>query len=138
MRNYVENVLSKAQYEYEKDPEPSLNQIVELLPKAYERYNNKRKEINFESATNVYIYLPEDKFCKISCKGEGLEVIDKKDFDDDRYVTYEIDYKLLYRIIKGPRYSHWNNAEVGSHIMFSRSPEIYERGLYFSMNYFHS
>ena len=135
---YVENVLSKAQYEYEKDPEPSLNQIVELLPKAYERYNNKRKEINFESTTNVYIYLPEDKFCKISCKGEGFEVIDKKDFDDDRYVTYEIDYKLLYRIIKGPRYSHWNNAEVGSHIMFSRSPEIYERGLYFSMNYFHS
>ena len=76
--------------------------------------------------------------CKISCKGNGYEVIDKKELKDARYVTYEVDYKLLYRILRGPRYAHWNNAEIGSHILFSRRPEVYERGLYFSMNYFHA
>ena len=97
----------------------------------------KREEIKFNSDTNVYIYLPENKLCKVSCNGFGYEVIDASDFDDKKYVTYKLDYKLLHRILKGPRFAHWNNAEIGSHIMFSRKPEIYERALYFSMNYFH-
>jgi len=67
--------------------------------------------------------------CKISCKGDGFEIIDQENFNDERYVTYNVDFKLLYRILRGPRYAHWNNAEIGSHIMFSRRPEVYERGL---------
>jgi len=35
-------------------------------------------------------------------------------------------------------YAHWNNAEIGSHIEFERQPEIYERKLYYSMNFFHA
>ena len=135
---YVEEVLSKHKYEYEYDESPTIDQFLELLPKAYERYEDKRKEINFSSDTNVYIYLPSNKMCKISCKGAGFEIIDEKDFSDEKYVTYKVDPKLLYRILRGPRYAHWNNAEIGSHIMFSRKPEVYERGLYFSMNYFHT
>jgi UDP-MurNAc hydroxylase len=134
---YVEEVLSKFKYEYEDDSEPKLEQFLELIPDAYKRYNNKREEIQFESDTNVYIYLPENKMCKISCKGDGFQIIDQENFNDERHVTYSVDFKLLYRILRGPRYAHWNNAEIGSHIMFSRRPEIYERGLYFSMNYFH-
>jgi UDP-MurNAc hydroxylase len=134
---YVEEVLSKFKYEYEDDSEPKLQQFLELIPDAYKRYNSKREEIRFESDTNVYIYLPENKMCKISCKGDGFEIIDQENFNDERYVTYNVDFKLLYRILRGPRYAHWNNAEIGSHIMFSRRPEVYERGLYFSMNYFH-
>lgn len=135
---YVEEVLSKHRYEYENDETPTLDQFLELLPKAYEMYDKKRNEINFSSDTNVYIYLPEGKMCKISCKGEGFQIIDEKYFSDQKYVTYKVDPKLLYRILRGPRYAHWNNAEIGSHIMFARKPDIHERGLYFSMNYFHS
>ena len=135
---YVEEVLSQYKYEYENDPEVTLEQFIELLPNAYSRYEQKRKEIKFVSETNIYLHLPEEKMCKISCKGNGYEVIDKKELKDARYVTYEVDYKLLYRILRGPRYAHWNNAEIGSHILFSRRPEVYERGLYFSMNYFHA
>tara|TARA_R100000664_G_C2758838_1_gene148067 strand:+ start:4939 stop:6267 length:1329 start_codon:yes stop_codon:yes gene_type:complete len=135
---YVEEVLSQYKYEYENDPEVTLEQFTELLPNAYSRYEQKREEIKFVSETNIYLHLPEEKMCKISCKGNGYEVIDKKELKDARYVTYEVDYKLLYRILRGPRYAHWNNAEIGSHILFSRQPEVYERGLYFSMNYFHA
>ena len=62
----------------------------------------------------------------------------ESDFDDNKYVSYKVDYKLLNRILKGPRFAHWNNAEIGSHIEFSRRPEIYERKLYYSMSFFHA
>ena len=135
---YAEEVLSQHKYEYELDTEPSLSDFEELLPACYGRYDAKRQELNFESPTNVYVYLPDNKMAKVSCSGEGYKIVDRASFDDSRYVTYEVDPKLLLRIMKGPRYAHWNNAEIGSHIQFARKPEIYERALYFSMNYFHA
>tara|TARA_B100002052_G_scaffold56578_1_gene49790 strand:+ start:10321 stop:11655 length:1335 start_codon:yes stop_codon:yes gene_type:complete len=134
---YVENVLSKFAYDYESDEDVSLDQILELVEASFERYDRKRQELNFNTPTNIYIYLPEEKMLKISCSGNGYEIIDRKDFNDQRYVTYRLDYKLLFRILRGPKYAHWNNAEIGSHIQFTRKPEEYERALYFSMNYFH-
>ena len=106
-----------------------------MLPIAYQRYNQKRKELNFKTDTNIYIHLVEDKIMKISTK--NYSIIDKKDFKDTQYVTYKIHPKLLYRILKGPRYAHWNNAEIGSHIEFTRYPEIYERKLYYLTNFLH-
>ena len=114
-----------------------LQNILSILPKAYERYDRKRQELSFSTDTNIYIYLPDNKMVKISADGNGYEVINQKDFSDDRYVTYKLDHRLLFRILRGPRFAHWNNAEIGSHIEFSREPEIYERKLYYSMNFFH-
>ena len=32
----------------------------------------------------------------------------------------------------GPKYAHWNNAEIGSHITFYRKPDsLYERGMHY-------
>tara|TARA_R100001126_G_scaffold38692_1_gene21466 strand:- start:7989 stop:9329 length:1341 start_codon:yes stop_codon:yes gene_type:complete len=137
-KKYIQEVLSKRKYDYEYDNQVSLGDISTLLEKSYERFNNKRKELNFSSKTNVYIYLPEEKMIKISCCGEGYDIIDEKDLNDENYVSYKLDFKLLNRILKGPRYAHWNNAEIGSHILFSRKPDVYQRALHFCMNYFHS
>tara|TARA_Y100001963_G_scaffold9243_1_gene11893 strand:- start:5643 stop:6977 length:1335 start_codon:yes stop_codon:yes gene_type:complete len=135
---YIENVLSKEKFDYEYDDEVTEEQILELLPSAYERYNNKRKELLFFTDTNIYLYISDDKVVKISADGNGYEVINQSDFDDTKYVSYKVHPKLLYRILRGPRYAHWNNAEIGSHIEFTRKPEIYERKLYYSMNFFHA
>jgi len=136
--DYVETVLSKHKYEYELDPEPSLQDFYDIIPQCYERYDAKRQQLNFLSATNIYIYLPDEKMIKVSCCGQGYEIINVSDFKDTNYVSYRVDPKLLLRILKGPRYAHWNNAEIGSHIQFARRPEIYERALYYAMNYFHT
>ena len=53
------------------------------------------------------------------------------------YVKFKIDKNLLFNLLKGPRFAHWNNAEIGSHIFFDRNPNIFERNVYFSMSYFH-
>ena len=54
-----------------------------------------------------------------------------------KYVSYETDIRLLKRLLMGPQYAHWNNAEIGSHLKFFRRPNIFERDIYNSMCYFH-
>lgn len=135
---FINEVLSKEKFDYEYDDDVSLKQILELIPKSYSRYNQKRKELKFSTDTNVYIHLMDNKLLKISSNNEGYNIIDQKDFKDNKYVTYKIHPKLLYRILKGPRYAHWNNSEIGSHIEFTRYPEVYERKLYYLTNFFHN
>ena len=53
------------------------------------------------------------------------------------FVKMELDLRLLKWILDGPKFAVWNNAEIGSHIQFSRNPDKYERGLYYSLSYFH-
>ena len=46
-------------------------------------------------------------------------------FDEfKKYVRYETDVRLLKRLLMGPRFAHWNNAEIGSHIKFFRKPNF--------------
>ena len=47
------------------------------------------------------------------------------------------DLKLLKKILMGPRYAHWNNAEIGSHIKFFRKPDFFDRKIYNAICYFH-
>lgn len=137
-QKYIDEVLVHYKYDYEYDEHPMLSELLSLIPSAYNNFERKRKELQFSSRTNAYIYLPDDKMIKISMSGKGFSLIEQSDFDDEHYVTYRVDPRLLLKILKGPRFAHWNNAEIGSHIMFARKPEIYERALYFCMNYFHA
>ena len=54
------------------------------------------------------------------------------------FVKLELDLRLLKWILDGPRHANWNNAEIGSHIIYQRHPDKYERGLYYCLSYFHS
>lgn len=55
-----------------------------------------------------------------------------------KFVIYETDIRLLKLILKGPRFAHWNNTEIGSHIKFTRNPDVWEPVVYQSMSYFHN
>ena len=134
---YIKNVLSKKNFVYHKDPVPSLEELLELVPKAFSNFERKREELNYTSQTNIYLYLTDSKVLKISCSDEGYEVVDEKDIKKDCFVSYKVDTRLLARILKGPRFAHWNNAEIGSHIMFDRNPDVYDRALHYCMNFFH-
>ena len=62
---------------------------------------------------------------------------DKNYCTQDKYIKLKIDSRLFARILKGPKYAHWNNAEIGSHISYYRSPNIFDRNLHLSLCYFH-
>ena len=137
-QEYIDKVLSKRRLEYEEDEMPLLEDLLVLMNKAYDRMNFKREEIGFESATNVLMDLVDGKVADISMKGLGYQVKDSSSIPEAPFVRYSVNPRLLKRILKGPKYGHWNNAEIGSHIQFQRKPNTFERGLYHSMSYFHA
>jgi UDP-MurNAc hydroxylase len=136
---YIKNILSKKKFDYEYDSEVDLDDMYKLIPNAYNRMESKRKEINFKSETKVLIKLKKEKLLKISFDGSGFEYVSEIEKNNLKsFVQYDLSDKLLLRILKGPRFAHWNNAEVGSHIRFTRVPNKFERGLYHTMCFFHS
>lgn len=136
-QEYIEEVLSKKLLDYETDEQPKSQEIWELIPSAYERMEKKRKSINFSTQTKVLLDLSDGSFAKVNMDGSGFEKV--QDYEHlDSYIIYKLDPKLLKRILKGPRYAHWNNAEIGSHIRYTRKPNSFERALHHSMNFFHA
>ncbi len=136
---YIDEVLSEKQFDFEQDEMPANEEIVSLMEMAYIRFENKRKEINFNSKTNVLIKIEDDCWGWVSVNGDGFKIISgeaKREIKN--YVSYTVDKRLLHNILKGPRFAHWNNAEIGSHVNFERNPAIFERGLYYCMCFFHS
>jgi|TARA_B110001469_G_scaffold127556_1_gene148960 UDP-MurNAc hydroxylase len=133
---YIKNVLSKRKLDYEYDDEPEIEKLLELVPAANKRMNDKRNEINFVSKTSVLVKLKENLYVKLNFDGSEFELVDSSN-GIKSFVEYQLSLKLLNRILKGPKYAHWNNAEIGSHIKFRRVPNTFERGLYHAMCFFH-
>ena len=136
---YIENELSKRKYDYEDDNIPMLNNFLELIPKCYERFESKIKQLHFSSNTKVLIQLPENNILLINANGKGFTIIPLNELNKiNEFLMIKTDYRLLLRLLYGPKFAHWNNAEIGSHLEFIRNPNIYERGLFYCLNFFHS
>ena len=71
------------------------------------------------------------RFLKI--ENEDVQIVKGK--ENNRHLYCDLDLRLLKRILH--KKAHWNNAEIGSHIKYFRSPDIYERGLFYCLNFFH-
>ena len=137
--NYIDTVLSKRKYDYEDDENPKLSDFIDILPKCFERFEKKRNQLTFSSDTPVFIHLPENQLLVLHYDGKPYEIISKNDFDKNtKFLMIETDFKLLFRLLRGPMFAHWNNSEIGSHLKFSRNPNIYEIGLYYCLNFLHS
>lgn len=135
---YVNQYLAFQKYDYESE-NVKYEDIEKLIPLAYQRLERKRKEINFKSKCHVLLLIPNNKCVIISFNNENFNIFSKDEMPEfDYYVKLNVDPRLLKWILKGPKYAHWNNAEVGSHIIFDRKPNVFERGIYHCMSYFHS
>ncbi len=139
--NYIENVLSAKKYTYEEEPEPSLQDFQELIPKAYKRFYEKRIKLGFETQTSILIKLPDDKLLKLNCFGDSknAEIIENIPSNFlEPYIFFMVEFKLLYQVFKGPRYAHWNNMEIGALLKMERKPDRYEMGIHLMLCYFHA
>jgi UDP-MurNAc hydroxylase len=83
----------------------------------------------------LYVKLIDGCYAKFSMYDEHLEFTN--DIKSEKHLVFKVDPRLLTKILSGPRYAHWNNAEIGCHIMFYRQPDIYDRNAHYCMNYFH-
>lgn len=136
---YIETELLTRKYDYENDEYPKLDDFINLIPKCHERFESKRNQLNFSSNTKILIHLPENKILLLHPNDSPPEIIQKQNTENfNQFLSVKTDFRLLYRLMRGPQYAHWNNAEIGSHLEFSRKPNIYERGLFYCLNFFHS
>ena len=134
----VKKVLSIKKLDYEYNERPNIDELKDLLNQSYKKLFEKNKELEFSSPTNVLIKYDSNKICNLSMNNNILHFCDLSDMHEDNYILMGLDNRLLHLILKGPKYAHWNNAEIGSHINFYRRPDVYERGLFNSLCYLHS
>lgn len=137
---YIDEYLINRKFDFEEDELPLEFDILNLIPNSFERFLRKKNEIDFNSNTKLFISLNEFSDILIDlgsdCKYEIVEVNTYKKLNN--FLRISLDSRLLFRILKGPKYAHWNNAEIGSHLTFERNPDIFERGLYHCLSFFHS
>ena len=137
-KKYVEENLVNRPLAYEMDDEPNFNEIFELGKKAFTKFLEKKLINNVVLESDIFIKV-NDKSLMLG-KNNKIIAVNTKDINklSSKYVIFDTDIKLLKRLLLGPRFAHWNNAEIGSHIKFFRKPDVFERKLYSLMSYFHA
>lgn len=136
---YLKNNLALKKLDYEDIILPDDDELYELAKKAFVRYIEKKKENNVIFSTNIYLSLEKSLIEIDNTKShEKINLIKNEQFQlNSNFVKYNTDKRLLKLLLQGPKFAHWNNAEIGSHITFLRNPNIFERQLYENMCYFH-
>jgi len=130
MKSYITNQLSKIKYPYENDRQPNTVQLLSDLKIASERMLARCSRFGIESAFNVFIKIDDSTY-------QIYPFFKKKKYLPSHHNTLlcSLDLRLLRRILD--RSSHWNNAEIGAHISFSRNPNNYEPDLHTALQFLH-
>ena len=136
--SYIENTLKAKKLSYEKDKIPSFEEIYELAQKAHNKFLDRKLINNIDLKSDIFVKVNQ-KSIKLGTD-DKISIVNSNNIDKEsqRYVIFDTDIRLLRALLLGPRFAHWNNAEIGSHIKFYRKPNIFEREVYSLMSYFHS
>lgn len=122
-QEHIERVLAKRNFEFDADPEPSRTEEQELVTKARERLEHKRRQHGLVSPVTV---IANNYELSMGAPADGS------------YLKMNVDSKLFTRLMRGPRFAHWNNVEIGSHIRYDRRPNVFNRGISHIMSFFHA
>jgi len=135
--DYIKKYLTYKTFDYERDPIPTISEFIELIPDSFTRFKMKVNEIGYSSNTFVIVDMVESFFLVINLNKMEYRIERNIDFSNLNFLRLNLDPRLLLRILKGPRFAHWNNASIGSHIKFDRSSSNYDRGLHYCLNFLH-
>ena len=122
--NYIKNFLSLLKYDYENDPLPNLEELTK---------DTKIAALNLHDRWKKFGYDP-DMELEIDIEGKRINIC-KPNSNSKGLITCSLDYRLLRRILD--KESNWNNAEIGCHIEFNRTPNYFSPDLHTMMSFFH-
>jgi UDP-MurNAc hydroxylase len=131
MRDYIENELCKVRYPYQDEETPREDVLIDDMQKASIAMKERMHRYKLSSSFNIVVFA----------FGRGYSIyptfneVDLKENLDGNKLECRMDERLLRRILD--RKSHWNNAEIGAHINFIRSPNVYEPDLHTILQFFH-
>ena len=107
-----------------------------LAALASERFTRKAREIHLQTMTAVVVQSDRASFCfRPGIEPQTLAVHEKI---EGPYLRLTLNHNLLHRLLRGPKYAHWNNAEIGSHIRWEWNPNVFDRGLQHCLYFLHA
>lgn len=129
---YLHDVLSKRRYPHEADPSPVTATLLDGCRAAREALWARQNRFEFFPDLEVLIGV-SGRWFAFNMQDEGSAVVDRPAGGGPR-IEITMDARLLARIVDGR--AHWNNAEVGCHVDFTREPDVYIRDFHTMMSFF--
>ncbi len=118
---------------------PKFDLILKLISKAYDKFEKQRKMMNYSTDTVILIKLDNEKLILIPLNGDGFKIIKSNEMSNfQKYIYLSLDNRLLFRILEGSKKANWDNAEIGCHILWKRVSNIYDRSLFYCLNFVHN
>ena len=112
-RDYIKNVLSRKQYDYEKD-DGDPQDVLDRVEAAVRTLRRKQEEFRYFTDASVYIDTGLPYFYKVPFDGDSPVERAEEVKPDKIFIRARLDHRLFNRILD--RRANWNNAEVGSHV----------------------
>ena len=122
MIDYINKIKSE-KYDYELDANPDEEKLEKDIEIAKTRLNERSNKFNVDLKSNVFLDF----------NGKKIKILDGK--IKDQNLICSMDNRLLRRILD--KKSHWNNAEIGTHISFKRSPNKMDPDVHTLLSFFH-
>ena len=122
MKKYIQ-IIKNHKYDYEYDEMPDIKKLKDDIILSKEKLLERSKKFDVDIKSNLFIDLDGEKIIILNGKEENRELI------------CSMDNRLLRRILD--RKSHWNNAEIGTHITFKRMPNKMDPDVHSIMSFFH-
>ena len=141
-KKYTDEVLAQKKFPYEYEKKPTTDEILGMMPRAYENFEKIRKKIQWVSNTMIALVTKDanndDLVIAISCNGDGFRKITMEKLKEfENYMSIKLDIRLLNWLLLGPQKAHWGNADLGAHLKYDRVGSVYKRGLFYCWNHFH-
>tara|TARA_B100001123_G_C15321112_1_gene1027924 strand:- start:1523 stop:2773 length:1251 start_codon:yes stop_codon:yes gene_type:complete len=119
---YIKSIKDH-KYDYEHDVIPNIEKLTNDIGIAKDKLLERSKKFGIDFKSNVFIEI----------EGKKISILDGK--EKNRELICSMDSRLLRRILD--KKSHWNNAEIGTHITFKRSPNKMDPDVHTIMSFFH-
>ena len=134
MKNYLKN----KKLDYQKLPMPKNDVILDLINRAKVNFFNKIQQKNVNSNTKILIELQNNLIYCLDVKLKTGKYFNKNELKNlNNFVKLKLDQRLLKLILSGPKFAHWDNADIGSHISYERKPDKFERNINYALNFLH-
>tara|TARA_E500000178_G_C16869411_1_gene683577 strand:- start:308 stop:1045 length:738 start_codon:yes stop_codon:yes gene_type:complete len=133
---YIADVAQHFSYDFDDEPFPDDDELLEIFKLAIARLKVKQKELNFFENINLLFDLPSGNFVLINLENDNLKKTATYT-DLPNWHRFKLDPRLLLRALKGPKFANWNNIEIGALLDFSRKPDIYRMDVHVLINALH-
>lgn len=127
--------IAAIRYPYEDDEYPDTRRLPDLLGEARKKLFKAQMKTGYFEDLTIYIDCLENFRFVFSMMHKEYFLEPKTINKLEPFISCSMDLRLLERILL--KKEHWNNAEIGCHINFSRRPNRYSFDAHQMMSFFH-